>query len=61
MSVTPALGRLKQEDPGFKASLSYIERPYLKNSKTNKTNHTRREYMRDAFYNKANDRVLPRG
>jgi hypothetical protein len=29
----PVLGRLRQEDHGFKASLNYKVRPYLKNEK----------------------------
>jgi hypothetical protein len=32
--VTPALGRLRQEDHEFKASLGYILRSYLKNKQT---------------------------
>jgi hypothetical protein len=32
----PVLGKLKQEDHEFKASLCYIVRPYLKNKKGQK-------------------------
>jgi hypothetical protein len=30
MTIIPALGRLRQEDLKFQASLRYIVRPYLK-------------------------------
>jgi hypothetical protein len=34
--IISALGRLRQEDKKFETSLSYIERPCLKNKKQNK-------------------------
>jgi hypothetical protein len=37
MSIIPALGRLKQEDEEFEASLNYMVRAYLK--QTNKQNN----------------------
>lgn len=34
--VTPALRRLKQEDPKFEVSLGYLERPLLENKREKK-------------------------
>jgi hypothetical protein len=33
MPIIPGIGRLRQEDHGFKANLGYVARPYLKKKK----------------------------
>jgi hypothetical protein len=43
--VIPALGRLRQEDHEFKASLGYTGRPYLKNKQTNKQTNKQRKSL----------------
>jgi hypothetical protein len=51
----PALGRLRQEDPKFKASLSYSVRPYLKKKRNKRHPNWKEE---DTLSLSADSRIL---